>query len=183
LRTSKQPNFDGVLFLDCTHQSKIARKLLGALACPAEFHKTHFKPDTPDDERIPVCAGRDWIIVSGDKGIVNDGINRAAVERSKAKVFILADTESSGADWAASIALGARKIFCLARTNEGPFYCNVKMGGDSHVGKVEFLPGGRPKAVEVTPPPIKETQTNISMPKSRKTQETQASQPPLEFPD
>ena len=137
----------GTLFLDCTHQSNIAIKLLRALGCSIERHKTHFLPDAPDDEWIPVCAARNWIIISGDKGIIADGINRAAVQESKAKVFILADTEAKGADWAAAIALAARKILWLASKNDGPFYCKVARPTDAHVGKIEYLPGGGPIAV------------------------------------
>lgn len=133
-----------MLFLDRTHQSKIAQKLLLALGCTIERHKTHFLPEAPDDEWIPVCAAKGWMIISGDRGIIRDGINRAAVQESGAKVFILADTKGKGADWAASLALAARKMLKMAATHRGPFFCNVDRGGESHVGKIEFLPGGGP---------------------------------------
>jgi PIN like domain len=147
LSNSKPLRVPGILFLDCTHQSNIAIKLLRALGCSVERHKTHFLPDAPDDEWIPVCASNKWIIISGDKGIINDGINRAAVQESKAKVFILDDTTGTGADWASAIALAARKILWLASANDGPFYCRVARPTDSHVGKPEYLPGGGPIVV------------------------------------
>ena len=144
MSNSKPLEPQGVLFLDRTHQSKIAMKLLNALGCSIERHRTHFLPEAPDDEWIPVCAEKNWIIISGDKGLIRDGINRAAVQQSKAKVFILADTDGKGADWAASIALAARKILAMAHAHHGPFYCNVARGADSHVGRVEYLAGGGP---------------------------------------
>jgi 5S rRNA maturation endonuclease (ribonuclease M5) len=114
------------------------------LGCTVERHSTHFSPESPDDEWIPVCAEKGWIIISGDKGIIKDGINRAAVQESRAKVFILADTDGKGADWAASLALAARKVLTISQTNGGPFHCSISRASDTHVGKVEYLPGGQP---------------------------------------
>jgi PIN like domain len=181
LHNSKPLEPYGVLFLDCTHQSKIALKLLSALGCYVERHRTHFLPDAPDDEWIPVCASKDWIIISGDKGIIRDGINRAAVQESRAKVFILADTEGKGADWAAALALAARKILNMASLSNGPFYCNIERGKDSHVGRIEYLPGGGPISVQ----PISEAV--ISTPDNEPTSKTEHSigdppfQPQLDF--
>jgi 5S rRNA maturation endonuclease (ribonuclease M5) len=125
-------------------RAKITLKLLNALGCSVERHKTHFLPDDPDDVWIPQCAQKGWIIISGDKGIRRDGINRAAVLQSRAKVFILADTDGRGADWAASLAIAARKMLRLAEESYGPFYCDVDRAKDTHVGKVEYLQGGAP---------------------------------------
>jgi PIN like domain len=173
----------GTLFLDCTHQSNIAIKLLKALGCSVERHKTHFLPDAPDDEWIPVCAKRNWVIISGDKGIIQDGINRAAVQESKAKVFILADTTAKGADWAAALASAARKILWLASANEGPFYCRVARPTDSHVGKVEYLPGGGPLTVSPIAESVIAVPEAVSSPTDSELPESDPPvQPDLGFP-
>jgi hypothetical protein len=182
LRTSKRPSFDGVLFLDRTHQTKIIRKILGALQCPIQYHRTLFSPDAPDDEWIPICAEQNWVIVSGDKGIIRDGINRKAVEISKAKVFLLADTDSSGAEWAASIALGARKIFRLARANDGPFYCKVEIGGDTHVGSVEYLSGGGPISVVSAPETMLQASGDLKKSKAKSPRSDKPAHPSIDFP-
>ncbi len=65
-------------------------------------HNEHFSPEEEDHVWIPQCAKNGWIIVTSDKGIETDAINRAAVMESQAAVFILEDNTSRAANWAAS---------------------------------------------------------------------------------
>jgi hypothetical protein len=140
----KLPEFPITFFMDRTHQSKVTAKLLRDLGVPLELHKRHFLPDTPDPDWIKDCANNGWLIISGDKGIEYDGINRFAVAESRAKVFLLADTCARGAEWAASLVMARHKISRLAATNNGPFYCSIEMGNDKHVDKVRCFDGGGP---------------------------------------
>jgi len=132
------------LFLDATHQAKITAKLLRDAGLSVEVHKRYFLADAPDPEWIADCTQRGWAIISGDKGIELDGVNRRAVVSAKAKVFILADTTSRCVDWAASLVLARQKILAIVEDNGGPFFCTVEKGNDEHVGKVRFLEGGGP---------------------------------------
>jgi hypothetical protein len=138
-----QPN-STVLFLDATHQSKILANLLRELDVSVEVHRRHFRPDAPDPEWIADVTRRGWVIISGDKGIREDGINRHAVIKARAKVFLLADTNSRGAEWAASLVVARNKILRIADQNDGPFYCAVDKGHDHHVHKPEFFEEGGP---------------------------------------
>lgn len=142
--SEQRPNSSVTLFLDATHQAKITAKLLRDLKVKVEVHKRYYLPNEADPVWIEDCTKRGWAIISGDKGIEYDGVNRLAVVKSKAKVFILADTESRGAEWAASLVMARKKILRIAEENEGPFYCSVEKGKDEHVGKPRFLEGGRP---------------------------------------
>ena len=137
--------------MDRTHQSKVTAKLLRELGVPLELHKRYYLHDTPDPEWIFDCTERGWLIISGDKGIEYDGINRYAVAKCRAKVFVLADTSSRGAEWAASLVLARHKIAHLAASHNGPFYCSIEMGGDRHVGKARCFDGGGPIQVEQIP--------------------------------
>jgi hypothetical protein len=152
LSNSEQPKSPTTLFLDATHQAKITAKLLRDAGISVEVHKRYFLADAPDPEWIADCTRRGWAIVSGDKGIEYDGVNRRAVATSRAKVFILADTTSRCVDWAASLVIARQKILKIVEDNEGPFFCTVEKGNDEHVGKVRFLEGGRPiqKVVSMT---------------------------------
>jgi hypothetical protein len=140
----KLPEFAVTFFMDRTHQSKVTAKLLRDLGVPLELHKRHYLPDTPDPDWIKDCSKNGWLIISGDKGIEYDGINRFAVAESRAKVFLLADSSSRGAEWAASLVLARHKIARLAETHNGPFYCSIEMGGDKHVGNARCFDGGGP---------------------------------------
>lgn len=125
--------------------------MLKKLGVSLQLHKEHFVHDAPDDEWIPVVAAKGWAIISGDKGIEFDGINRAAVQTHKAKVFTLADTTMRGVEWAATLVAARKKIYAIAEQNIGPFYCTIEPVGDGHVGKPRFLPGGYTLQVEPVP--------------------------------
>jgi len=98
------------LFLDATHQAKITAKLLRDAGVSVEVHKRYFLPNEADPVWITDCTRRGWAIISGDKGIEYDGVNRQAVATSRAKVFVLADTNSRCVDWAASLVIARHKI-------------------------------------------------------------------------
>lgn len=119
-------------------------KMLNDLQLAFEPHSRYYAHTEEDHIWIPSVAGRGWVIISGDKGLESDGINRKSVIESKAKVFILADSNSRGAEWAASLVLAYKKIVRLSLENVGPFYCRVNKGSDSHVGDIRFYEGGHP---------------------------------------
>lgn len=151
-----------VLFLDRTHQSALMIKMLRGISAPFERHSVYFKDDEDDPVWIPVVAGKGWVIVSGDKGIESNGVNRQSVIDSQAKVFVLADTHSKGAEWAASLVLAHKRIVRTAMQNNGPFYCTVEKGSDSHVGDrdLRFHAGGGPIVASALSVPVPKTQAN-----------------------
>ena len=170
--SEQQPRSPNTLFLDATHQAKITAKLLRDAGVNVEVHKRYFLADAPDPEWIKDCTQRGWAIISGDKGIEYDGVNRQAVAMARAKVLILADTTSRCVDWAASLVIARHKILRIVEDNEGPFFCSVEKGKDDHVGKLRFLEGGRPKpkVENISEPPIAVPES--SPPKEQPTPET-----------
>ncbi|MGA2909792.1 MAG: hypothetical protein ABSE36_18985 [Terracidiphilus sp.] len=151
--SSGQPNPSVVLFLDRTHESHLMIKMLRGIGAAFQRHGTFYKPDEDDHVWIPDVARQGWVIISGDKGIEKDGINRQSVIESKAKVFLLDDTSSKGAEWAASLVLAHKRIVRIAAENRGPFYCTVRKGSDAHVDESElrFHSGGGPAVPGPTP--------------------------------
>lgn len=144
MANSQPSNTSITLLLDRTHQSKLTVKLLRELDVSVETHRRHYLPDAADPDWIVDAAGRGWAIISGDKGIEYDGVNRQAVVASHARVFLLTDTESRGAEWAASLVMARKKILRIALENRGPFYCTVEKGSDHHVRNLRFLGDGGP---------------------------------------
>ena len=132
------------------------------LGVQVEVHRKHFSPETPDHEWIPICAAQNWAILTGDKGIEADGLNRATVIKSAAKIFLIHDHRTKGLDQTAAIIAARRKIARTATNNVGPFYCPIEMVGDSHVGKPNFYPGGYALETESVP------ESSIAVPDSDK---------------
>ena len=171
-----------VLFLDATHQSKVTAKLLRDLDVNVELHRRHYLPAAPDPEWIADATGRGWVIISGDKGIREDGVNRYAVIKARAKVFLLTDTTSRGAEWAASLVTARKKILRIAEENNGPFYCVIEKGSDHHVHKPDFFEAGGP----IPSPPISESQIAVPIPSETEPKPTirrDATQEKIAFPE
>jgi hypothetical protein len=95
-------------------------------------HSDEFTDDmTADPVWIEYCANRDWVIITGDKRIETDPINRQAVIDFKAKVFLLDENESKAVEWGSAIIVGRRKLVALANEHDGPFFASVRknLGG------------------------------------------------------
>ena len=74
-------------------------------------HSDKFTDDkTADPIWIERCAAEEWVIVTGDKAIETDPINRQAVIDFKAKVFLLDENNSRAVEWAAALIVGRRKL-------------------------------------------------------------------------
>jgi hypothetical protein len=173
----RQPSSSITLLLDRTHSAKITAKLLRDLGVSVEVHKRYYLPEEPDPSWIADASGRGWTIISGDKGIEYDGVNRYAVTTAKAKVFILADTESRGAEWAASLVMARHKILQIASEHSGPFYCTVEKGKDDHVGKPRFMADGGP-----LPKPASMNESQVAVPEPSLTKPVPEPDPPSSQP-
>jgi hypothetical protein len=90
-----------------------------------EVHSDKFGPEEDDDVWIPKCAAGDLVIISGDKAIETDPINRRAVEESGAKVFMTVENNSKAEEWAAAIIIGRRKLAAIVDRNNGPFFAGT----------------------------------------------------------
>lgn len=91
---------------------------------------------TADPIWIERCASRDWVIVTGDKAIETDPVNRQAVIDFKAKVFLLDENNSRAVEWASAIIVGRRKLVSTAYENDGPFFASVKKNSNGLISKV-----------------------------------------------
>ena len=91
----------------------------------AHCHNTFFDKEEEDHIWIPDIAKRKWIIVTSDKGIETDPVNRSAVLNSDAIVFILEDGTSRAANWAASIIVSRNMIYEAVMNHKAPFFMTI----------------------------------------------------------
>ena len=100
-------------------------------------HSDEFADDmTADPIWIEHCAAKEWVIVTGDKAIETDPVNRQAVIDFKAKVFLLEENNSRAVEWASAIIVGRKRIVITAKDNDGPFFASVKKNSNGLVSKV-----------------------------------------------
>jgi hypothetical protein len=140
----EQHKFRHEVFLDRTHGKRMGAILRGAgfkvhpiyEVYPGTLHET-----IADPEWINLCAEKNWIVVTGDKKIESVPENRQAVIDSKARVFLLSESNSPPEVWAAAIIIGRYKMDDILEANAGPFFVSVNKRSDAHVGKLRLPPG------------------------------------------
>jgi hypothetical protein len=115
------------IFLDRDQGSKRMPMLLREAGINVRWHagEGFASQEINDDAWIRIVAGKGYIIVTSDKGIETDPINRLAVIESKAKVFILDEKNARAIHWAAAIIVSKDRIYEAVRDNAGPFFMNV----------------------------------------------------------
>ena len=96
-----------------------------------ECHNTWFHEEEADDVWIRECASRGWVIVTPDKNIENDAINRQAVIESKARIFFLDDGQSKPMSWASAMMVSKERIFQIILNTKGPFFANIAKYGNT----------------------------------------------------
>lgn len=74
---------------------------------------------------IRAVASRGYIIITSDKGIETDPIERLAVIESKAKVFILDEGGARAIHWAAAVIVSKDRIYEVVRDRPGPFFMSM----------------------------------------------------------
>ncbi len=106
---------------------------------PGTLHET-----ISDPEWINLCAANNWIVVTGDKKIETVPENRQAVIDSKARIFLLSESNSPPEVWAAAVIIGRYKMDDILEANAGPFFVSVNKRSDGHVGRIRLPPGYEP---------------------------------------
>ncbi len=97
-----------------------------------------------DPEWIRHCGANNWIAVSGDKRLETVPANRQAVIDAKARVFVLAESNSRPEVWASAIILGHYRMQEIIDANSGPFFVSVGKRADTHIARLRLPPGYTP---------------------------------------
>ena len=106
----------------------VAEKLRAAGA-KVEVHLDHFPGDKPDTEWIPEVARRGWVLITKDKNIRRNPLERAAYQAAKLRGFV-----ATGKDMNAK-ELGELLVRCLsgmvrrAAGRPGPLLFTISRGG------------------------------------------------------
>jgi len=114
---------------------------------PGTLHET-----IPDPQWINHCAANNWVVVTGDKKLETVPENRQAVIDSKARVFLLCESNSPPEVWAAAVIIGRYKMDDIIEANAGPFFVNISKRSDGHVGRLRFPPGYQPPEQPIPEP-------------------------------
>lgn len=83
-------------FLDHQIGRYVVADLLRAAGAKVEVHLDHFSGDAPDTQWIPQVAQRGWVLITKDKNIRRNPLERAAYERAGLRGFVATGHDLSG---------------------------------------------------------------------------------------
>lgn len=145
------------MFLDRTHGGRIVGILrnAGFVVNPIQEVYPNKHQFVTDPEWLQKCAENDWIVVTGDKRIETAPENREAVIKSRARVFILGDSNSVPEEWAAAIIVGHHRIQEILDANLGPFFVSVRKRADGIIERLRLPRGYQSPSEQPPPSPLK----------------------------
>ena len=136
------------LFLDHNLGNKQLPALLRMAGLKVECHLANFDKEELDDVWIRECAKKRWVIVTSDKNIENDPVNRQAVIESGARIFFLDEGSARAIFWASAITVSKERIYTIVLNNKGPFSANISRETGLLVTDVRTPTNDPPKPAE-----------------------------------
>lgn len=88
----------------------------------------HFRNDTPDDEWLPVVAGRGWVAVTRDARIRYSPLALMALMNSGARLFVIVG-KLNAADTAELFLTYRKKVARLAEAENAAFIAKIRRDG------------------------------------------------------
>lgn len=131
---SLSPPEDFVLYLDenlCN--SSAIQDTLTKLGIRFERHLAHFNRGTPDETWLPIVGSKGWVLLTADKRIRYNFLEKRALEEHFVREFVFASGNMSGDDMGAALELAIPKMRRLARKLKPPFVAGITRNGEVHL--------------------------------------------------
>jgi hypothetical protein len=130
---SPSPPDDFVLYLDenlCNSSAILAT--LTTLGVRFERHLAHFARRTPDEAWLPLVGSHGWALLTADKRIRYNLLEKHALQQHAVREFVFASGNMSGQDMATALQLALPKMRRLCRKLHPPFVASITRQGQVH---------------------------------------------------
>jgi hypothetical protein len=122
-------------FIDrCLGGRIIVEKLRNA-GISVEVHHEHFPDDAPDVYWLPEVGKKGWIVLTKDKNIGKNLMERFAVTRANIRLFTFASQSLSGEDMATILLNVIVKMQEFVRKHSEPFIAKIYRDGKIEMWK------------------------------------------------
>lgn len=98
-----------------------------------ERHLAHFPRGTPDQDWLPKVGENRWVLLTADKRIRHNIIEKQALAQHGVKEFVFASGNLSGAEMALALEAAIRKMVRLADRTKPPFVAAITRSGEVHL--------------------------------------------------
>jgi hypothetical protein len=94
-----------------------------------ERRPQHFQPGTEDSVWLPFVAQQGWILLTKDKRIRFNQLEKAAIRRYHVREFYFSSGNYSGAAMAAILVAALPEMVKVCRKHEPPFIASISKSG------------------------------------------------------
>lgn len=98
-----------------------------------EQHLTHFARGVRDEEWLPLVGKNGWVLLTTDKQLRYNLLERRALQRNAVREFVFASGNMSGQEMADALELAIPKMRKLCRKLRPPFVAAITRGGEVHL--------------------------------------------------
>ncbi len=116
-------------FLDYQIGRYTVADALRAAGARVEVHIDHFPQAAPDVEWIPEVGKRGWVLITKDKNIRRNPLERAAYENAQLRGFVLTGTDMSGKETADLLVACLSGMVRKAAGRPGPLLFAISRTG------------------------------------------------------
>ena len=116
-------------FLDYQIGRYKAAEALRAVGAHVEVHIDHFHQAAPDVEWIPEVGRRGWVLITKDKNIRRNPLERAAYENARLRGFVLTGADMGGKEVADLLVVCLPGMVRRAAGRPGPLLFAISRGG------------------------------------------------------
>jgi PIN like domain len=99
------------------------------LGLMVETHDDHFPQNVADVEWISVCSERDWVIISSDKAIKKNVLERQAIMSSSAAAFFFTSASITSDTQLTAFESALSKVTHLLLNQKRPFIARISPDG------------------------------------------------------
>jgi len=107
--------------------------MLSRVGVKHERHLDHFPRGTPDQTWLPFVGQKKWTLLTADKRIRYNLLEKKALAECRVKEFVFASGNLSGEEMAVALERALPKMVRIAGRMEPPFVAAITRSGEVHL--------------------------------------------------
>jgi hypothetical protein len=119
-----------VFFIDRCIYSKALFQALDSLGLNIEIHDNHFENDIEDPVWLVECGKNNWVVLSKDKNIKKNLLERQALFNAGVAAFFLTSGGFNAEETAQALIKALKRIANLIQSQQKPFIARINSEGE-----------------------------------------------------
>jgi hypothetical protein len=113
--------------------TKAILETLTKLRVRFERHLGRFPRGTPDETWLPLVGQNRWVLLTADKRIRYNFLEKRALEKNAVREFVFASGNMSGNEMASALEVALHRIRRICRRFQPPFVAAITRTGEVHM--------------------------------------------------